>query len=266
MRRSQLVAANELAWLRWRTAASGSPADRWLESRHLDPRAVRAAGWSIGWAQPGWRDVTELLERHRVPVAVGVDSGLVRRAASGRLYDGFRDRVVLPIRYVLDGSICGFTARRRDDSDERAPKYINSPSNSAFQKGQLLFGGWEARRLLRDRRDQIESLVVCEGPVDVLRVDCSGRWVAVAPCGTAMTKAQAQWIVALARAHELPIQLAFDGDKAGRTADWRAWDMLADLQAPGLRMAAVPDGRDPAELGDAELAAALEFPGVAAAR
>ena len=64
------------------------------------------------------------------------------------------------------GRILGFTARRFDDSDERAPKYINSPTNRAFRKGQELFGAWEARRLLRERRDQIESLVVCEGPID----------------------------------------------------------------------------------------------------
>lgn len=30
------------------------------------------------------------------------------------------------------------------------------------------------------------------------------RWVAVAPCGTAMTPTQAKWIVALANAHEIP--------------------------------------------------------------
>ena len=84
-----------------------------------------------------------------------------------------------------------------------------------------------------------------------------GRWAAVAPCGTALTRAQAEWIVALARAHDLPVVLAFDGDRAGEAAAWRAWDLLADLHAPGLRMAELPMGLDPAELSEGELAIRL---------
>lgn len=256
-RANQIVAANELAWVRWRTSAATAPIDRWVRSRGLDPQDVQAAGWALGWAPQGWRDVVGLLERHRVPIEVGLDAGLVRRAESGRIYDGFRGRVVLPVRGLLDGRIRGFTARRVDDSDERAPKYINSPTNRAFRKGHELFGAWEARQLLRERRGQIESLVVCEGPIDVVRVDCAGRWAAVAPCGTALSRAQAEWIVALARAHDLPVVLAFDGDRAGEAAAWRAWDLLADLHTPGLRLADLPGSRDPADLDDVSLAAAL---------
>lgn len=256
-RADQIVAANELAWVRWRTSAASSPVDRWIRSRGLDPQGVQSAGWAFGWAAPGWRDVAELLDRHGVPLGVGVDAGLVRRAESGRIYDGFRGRVVLPVRGLLDGRIRGFTARRIDDSDERAPKYINSPTNSAFRKSHELFGAWEARRLLRERRGQIESLVVCEGPIDVVRVDCGGHWAAVAPCGTALTRAQAEWTVALARAHDLPVVLAFDGDKAGEAAASRAWDLLADLQAPGLRLADLPVGLDPAALSERQLLSAL---------
>lgn len=256
-RADQIVAANELAWVRWRTSAATSPVDRWVRSRGFDPHGVQAAGWAFGWAAPGWRDVADLLDRHGVPIGVGVDAGLVRRAESGRIYDGFRGRVVLPVRGLLDGRIRGFTGRRIDDSDERAPRYINSPTNSAFRKSHELFGAWEARQLLRERRGQVESLVVCEGPIDVVRVDCGGYWAAVAPCGTALTRAQAEWIVALARAHDLPVVLAFDGDKAGEAAAWRAWDLLADLRAPGLRLAELPMGLDPAELGDEDLASSL---------
>lgn len=254
------MAANELAWLRWRTAATSSPVDRWIEGRGMNPQSVRAAGWALGWADAGWRDITDLLNLHRVPMGVAMDAGLVRRAETGRLYDGFRGRVVLPVRGLIDGSISGFTARRIDDSDQRAPKYINSPTNRAFRKGQELFGAWEARRLLREARGRIESLVVCEGPIDVIRVDGTERWAAVAPCGTAMTRIQAEWIVALARANQVPVLLAYDGDAAGQAAAWRAWDLLAELGAPGLRLASVPDDRDPADLGDADLAAALGRP------
>ncbi|MGB7962627.1 MAG: toprim domain-containing protein [Propionicimonas sp.] len=256
----QIVAANELAWLRWRNAAVTSPVGMWLVGRGLTPAAVATAGWAPGWAAPNWRDITDLLRRHRIPTQVGVDAGLLRRAESGRTYDGFRGRVVLPIRGLHDGCIRGFTARRVDDTDEHAPKYVNSPTNAAYTKSRALFGGWEASQSLRADRDSIQAVVVCEGPFDVVRVALAGPWAAIAPCGTAMTSAQADWIVALGRTHEVPILLAYDGDTAGEAATWRAWDLLRDAGARGLCLADIPEGRDPGELTDTELAAALQLP------
>ena len=253
----QIVAANELAWLRWRTAGADGRADRWLERRGLDPTEVRDAGWRLGWAETGWRDVVQLLRRHRIPMQLALEAGLIRRAQSGHLYDGFRGRVVIPVRDLFDGRIRGFTARRLDDADQDVPKYLNSPNNTAYQKGRTLLGAWEARQRLRADTGRIPALVVCEGPFDAIRINAARQWVAVAPCGTALTLHQAQWITALARAHQLPVQLAYDGDTAGHEATWRSWDLLRDSGAPGLRLADIPDGRDPASLAPAELAMAL---------
>lgn len=253
----QLIAANELAWLRWRTATSGAPLDAWLTRRGLDPSEIRAAGWTFGWAGDDWRDIADLLRRHRIPLRTSLEAGLVRRAESGRVYDGFRERIVIPVRDLISGQILGFTARRLDDTDVDAPKYLNSPNNPAYQKGRCLLGGWEARQQLRTLAGPIDALVVCEGPFDVIRINAARSWAAVAPCGTALTQTQAQWITALARAHELPVQLAFDGDPAGQDATWRAWDLLRDAGAPGLRLADIPDGRDPGDLTDSELVTAL---------
>ena len=57
------------------------------------------------------------------------------------------------------------------------------------------------------------------------------------------------------------MQLAYDGDAAGQEATWRSWDLLGDTGAPGLRLADIPDGRDPASLAPAELAMALHIAG-----
>lgn len=258
----QIIAANELAWLRWRTAATASPVTAWLAGRGLDPCQVTAAGWAPGWATDQWRDLTHLLARHGIPAEVAVQAGLVRRAESGRLYDGFRGRVVLPIRRSSDGQILGFTARRIDDRDENVPKYVNSPTNPAFTKGRTLFGGWEARETLTERLDEIQSIVVCEGPFDVIRIAIAGRWAPVAACGTALTQAQAEWIVRAGEFFQKPIMLAYDGDTAGENATWRAWDLLRDAGARNLCLADLRADRDPADLEDAELEAALQLPAV----
>ena len=256
----QVVAANELAWVAWTAGAPASPVRPWLAARGLDPGSVARAGVALGWAGPGWQDLTELLARHRVPTQVAIDAGLVRRAESGRTYDGFRNRIIVAVRDVIGGRILGFMGRRCDDTDARAPKYLNSPGNAAYRKGEVLVGAWEARQQLRAARDQIEALVVCEGPFDVISVATTGRWVAVAPGGTAMTRSQAAWITALARAFDLPVQLAYDGDDAGQQAQWRAWDLLVDTGVPGLRLADIPDHADPGSLHGADLAAALTPP------
>lgn len=255
----QIVAANELAWQHWRTASRTSPIAAWLHGRGLDPAAVSRAGWAPGWATNDWRDLTHLLARHGVPTQVGVDAGLLRRSETGRVYDGFRGRIVLPIRGLDDGRIHAFTARRHDDTDD-APKYVNSPTNTAYKKSQSLFGGWEARHALEAQGEAIQSIVVCEGPFDVVRIAEAGSWAPVAPCGTALTEAQATWIAATGRAFRVPIVLAFDGDQAGENALWRAWDLLYDAGARGLCPADIPQGQDPAELTDTELASALALP------
>ena len=256
----QIIAANELAWVAWTTREATTRAPQWLTARGLDPHAITAAGHQVGWAGDSWNDLHDLLTRHRVPTRVALDAGLVRRAESGRIYAGFRDRVVLPVRHVIGGQIAGFTARRVSDHDPRTPKYLNSPANPAYHKSDLLFGAWEARTSLTRHRAAVEHLVVCEGPFDVLNVAAAGRWAAVAPCGTALTPTQASWIAALARAFDLGVQLAFDADPPGQAAADRAWDLLAAAGVPGLRLADLPDGSDPADLTPTQLEAALTPP------
>lgn len=259
-RPAQIVAANELVWLAWTTHAATAPVPGWLRARGLDPQAITRSGHMVGQAGASWSEMTDLLARHRVPTRVALDAGLLRRAESGRVYDGFRNRVVLPVRDVVGGRIVGFTARRVDDTDPRTPKYLNSPASCAYRKGDLLFGAWEARQALTRDRAAIAHLVVCEGPFDVLNVAATGRWAALAPCGTALTPSQAGWIVAMARAFDLGVQVAFDADPPGQAAADRAWDLLVSAGVPDLRLADLPAGTDPGELSAAQLETALTPP------
>ncbi len=253
---ARIISANELAWLRWRSAAKDSPVPQWMRSRGLDPGAATAAGWQLGWAGPEWRGTADLLERHGVPLAVGAAAGLVRRAPSGRVYDVFRGRVVLPVRHLVDGRIAGFTARSAV-SDPAVPKYLNSPASAAYRKGSLLFGAWEARQRRRADPGSVAALVLCEGPLDALNVSSCGPWAGVAACGTALSTDQAEWLAALSNGLDVPLVLAYDGDEAGRRAEVRAWDLLKPAMTRQLRVADIPEGRDPGDLDCDALTAAI---------
>lgn len=251
MSRAQIIAANELAWRHW-TSDPSRPTNTWLQQRGILSTAAAAAGFELGWAADDWSLLRDLFKRHRIPDSVAVAAGLIRSSGNGRSYDGFRGRIVFPIRDITSGDILGFTARRHGE-DPRAPKYLNSPGNLAFRKKDCLFGAHETFQRLTADRPAITGLVVCEGPMDVLAVAQSPRWVAVAPCGTAMTPSQAEWIATFSRIFQLPVRLAYDGDAPGQAAAAKAHHLLEQLQLPVLQVVNLPTGSDPADLPQSDL-------------
>jgi len=91
-----------------------------------------------------------------------------------------------------------------------------------------------------------ESLVVCEGYMDVIALHAAGFEAAVAPLGTALTEQQIEltW-----RVGGEPT-LCFDGDEAGLRAAFRSVDIALGGLKPGrsLRFAMLPQGEDPDDL------------------
>ena len=94
-----------------------------------------------GYAPDTWTALTS----HLIRTAGATDdelltSGLATLAASGRLIDRFRDRVVFPITRD-DGQILGFVGRRHPDAtdtDRRGPKYLNTGDTLIYRKGDQL--------------------------------------------------------------------------------------------------------------------------------
>jgi DNA primase len=273
---ARVIAANELAWNRWLVAGSGAResgrwpppvgeqghAGTWLRGRGIDPARAAETGWRLGWAGPEWHATAELLAQHGVPLSTGIAAGLIRRPDPQRpAYDAFRSRIIVPVRSITTGRVLGFTARhveegRQGRPGDPPPKYINSPGNRAYAKSRTLLGAWEAR--CRNAREPLRGLVLVEGPVDAINVSCTGPWAGVAPCGTALTAPQAEWLAALSATLRIPVVIAYDGDDAGRTAGLRAWDLLEPLLMENLRYAELPEGRDPGDLGGDDLREILQ--------
>ena len=123
--------------------------------------------------------------------------------------------------------------------DQGEPKYLNSPETALFHKGRELYGLYEARQ----SRAPLKRLMVVEGYMDVVRLHQAGIHYAVATLGTATTPEH------LKRAFRLvgEVVFAFDGDRAGRAAAWRALQNALPEVREGrqLRFLFLPDGEDP---------------------
>jgi DNA primase len=207
--------------------------------------------WHIGYAPQSW----PVLVDHLRGLGFGDDaieaSGLAKRSARGTLYSVFRDRAMFPVRSA-DGAVVGFTGRARGDV---APKYLNGRQTDLYRKGEVLFGLAEGRRALAGGARP----VIVEGPLDAIAVTEAGdgRYVGVAPCGTALTSSHAYLLLG----HTDTVIVAFDADQAGHRAAVRAWKVLADKAAASF-VVALPTGHDPASLlreqGSGALAAVLD--------
>ncbi|BCY10983.1 toprim domain-containing protein [Actinoplanes sp. L3-i22] len=234
----------------------------YLHHRRLQALVNRSEPWQIGYAPPGWQHLTQHLRAAGFTDDELVDAGLSHRHHTGRIYDVFRDRLMFPIR-DQHGPVA-FTGRAAPHAGPDEPKYVNTPATRLYDKSGMLFGLAEQQ----DRIAQGWPIALVEGPTDVLACWLSYARsggpgvVALAPCGTALTDAQAAIVCELPGA-QLGITAAFDADNAGRAAITKAWHLLhARHPSRLLRAATLPSGADPAALlarpnGRAQVRAAL---------
>lgn len=169
---------------------------------------------------------------------------------SSRRYDIFRHRIMFPIRDSR-GRVQAFGGRIFSHKDDVGPKYLNSPESVVFHKSSALFGLYEARESIRKKK----MVIVVEGYMDVVMLSQKGIENVVACMGTSITAHHIERLLTQTKS----ITFAFDGDKAGRVAAWRA--LLAVLpcmdETLDIRFLLLPDGLDPDEY--VQLKGPIEF-------
>jgi DNA primase len=154
------------------------------------------------------------------------------------------------------GERIGFLGRALTEAAD-IPKYLNSPATALYAKGELLYGlGDEPTRqaLATGTRP-----VLVEGPLDAIAVTSAGdgRYVGVAPCGTALTAAQVAALdTGAGPLAERGVTVGFDNDPAGRQAALRAYELLRPTGA-WPTTATLPAGLDPAALAQQQGSDAL---------
>jgi DNA primase len=215
------------------------------EKRGLSDETIRQFG--IGYAPPGWNNMLDHLKLLGYSEDQIIETGLaVRNEESGRIYDRFRNRLMIPIRDER-GRVTGFGARALNPEDN--PKYLNSPQTALFDKSRTLFGLDVAKRAIADT----ETAVIVEGYMDAIQAHQAGFTNVVAQMGTAMTESQLKLI---APKWAKKIVLALDSDAAGQNATMRSLEVVRQtLQADysgrlsvDVRVLHIPDAKDPDDL------------------
>lgn len=192
-----------------------------------------AARFGIGYAPDGWQNLKTVFPDYDAE-ALKL-AGLVIDNESGRRYDRFRDRLMIPI-VNPKGDIIAFGGRIIDQGE---PKYLNSPETPLFEKGRELFGLPQARQALRET----DTAIVTEGYMDVIALAQNGVGNAVATLGTATTPTHVQKLLRQVDR----IVFCFDGDNAGRKAAWRALENALEALADNKQVGFVflPQEHDP---------------------
>ena len=213
------------------------------EKRGLNDTTIQ--GFGIGYAMPGWQNMLEHLQMLGYTQDQIIEVGLAVKNENGRVYDRFRNRLMIPIRDER-GRVIGFGARALDPDDN--PKYLNSPQTTLFDKSRTLFALDAAKSAIRDT----ETAVIVEGYMDAIQAYQAGFHNVVAQMGTAMTETQVRALAKLAK----KLVLALDSDAAGQSATRRSLEVARQtLQADyggklslDMRILSIPGAKDPDDL------------------
>ena len=213
-------------------------------NRGLSQKTIRHFG--LGYAPNKWDELLKHLKSKGYNVSDMLAAGVVRKGEKG-YYDYFRNRVMTPIIDVR-GNFIAFGGRVLDDSK---PKYINTSDTLVYKKTNEVFGLNYAKDSGKD------SLILCEGYMDVIAMHQAGFTNAVAGCGTALTNEQVRLLSRYAK----EIILVYDNDEAGQKALNKAISLFDQVDIK-ISIPTLSGGKDPDEiiknLGRARFADMLE--------
>jgi len=162
-----------------------------------------------------------------------LQSGLVVER-NQQLMDNYRGRIIFPV-HNQSGKVLGFGARIIQSND-RAPKYINTPENELYLKSKILYGSYFARQAI----DKADECLLVEGYTDVISLHQAGIENVVASGGTSLTPDQLRLI----KKYTNNLTILYDGDSAGVKAAMRGLDLALE-EGLHVKLALIPDNEDP---------------------
>ena len=226
-------------------AREAADAREYLLGRGLSEEILREFG--VGYAPSAWDRMLLGSRRAGFTEEELLAVGLAQRSRSrpGQVFDRFRERIMFPSSDAR-GRVLGFGARAMRANQN--PKYLNTSENEIYHKRAQLFGIHVARA----HAARAGRAVLVEGYTDVLALHQAGLRNAMGIMGTALTEEQLGELQRVARV----LELCLDSDRAGQDAMLRAASVASGRQLE-LRVVALPEGMDPAELIERQGAGAL---------
>ncbi len=206
---------------------------RYFKDRGLTDDTIRKFG--LGFAPDSFNALTNYLMNKGYTKDELVYANLARRSQKNpnNIYDNFRNRVMFPIIDVK-GNVIAFGGRVMDDSK---PKYLNTSDTLVYKKSMGVFALNLAKKSGKD------SLILCEGYMDVIALHQAGFTNAVAGLGTALTSEQAH----LLSRYASEILISYDADEAGQKAAARALGIFKNTTAK-IKILRLSGGKDPDEI------------------
>ena len=245
--RDRWYAAIEAATVFYQAELEKEPeAYQYLKNRGVTAQTV--AAWRIGFApgppKGGWREIKEYLEAKDFKTEELLKVGLIKTTEGGKEpFDVFRDRVMFPMA-ESSGKVVAFSGRILHP-DDKAPKYVNSPETPLYKKSELLYGYDKAKTGIRN----LGFSLIVEGQFDVVMCHQAGYHNTVAVSGTALTLHHVQLLQRLSD----KVVLALDSDRAGIAAMKKSAELMLG-RGMDVKVVELPDGKDPADLIQADLA------------
>lgn len=205
------------------------PARRYLKDRGIPAEVI--AAFKLGFAPDHWDSLVKELGES-ANLAAAEKAGLLVKKERGGFYDRFRNRVLFPI-FSPTGKVIAFGGRILGDGQ---PKYLNSPETPLFDKSRTLFGLYQNRLPIRNKR----QCLLVEGNFDLIALVTHGIANVAAPLGTALTKGHIRTL----KGYADEAILLFDGDTAGLKAAMRSVPLFLSEQLPA-RIVTLPASHDP---------------------
>ena len=219
--------------------ATGHHAYQYLmQSRGLSEAVITDA--CLGYAPDQYQWATTHFQSHGYTDDELIAAGLSKRSDTGKLYDFFRNRVLIPYRDTK-GRVVAFTGRAA--SERQTPKYLHNATTDIFEKSKIIHRMPlnQATRGL----DALKTLIVVEGSFDPISAANSGFFNVVSQMGSSLTSDQ---LSLLCRDGVETIILCLDKDKAGDESARRSILAHAHTCADKgvtLKVMHAPYGKDP---------------------
>lgn len=207
-----------------------SAMDYLVNKRNLSSAVIKHFG--LGYAPNSFGALHDHLKKLGFTDEEMVVGFLCGKGKNNSAYDYFRNRIMFPIIDV-SGNVVAFGGRVMDNSE---PKYLNTSDTPAFKKSKNLFA-------LNYAKSHCENtMILCEGYMDVISLHSAGFENAVATLGTAITSEQARMFSRYTK----KVVISYDSDQAGQRAATKAFDLLQEVGVD-VKILKMEGAKDPDE-------------------